>query len=191
MSFLISRRNLQWVGCLVVDMYLYTSSSPYEVSSTPSQTLQITIVNSKPFPFSINGTGTSYLRSIKSSPLVSSLYIFPTACFLILSQFTAWNYSSWILRHHIESFLVSSAMFRIHFNSSWSVRMFNPHPSTYCFSINTSKITARNSRCVVSYSFSAIFNYVNQYPKGISIPSGFSYSRTHPTCRSHSSSKIL
>lgn len=91
------------------------------------------------------------------------------------------------LKRHQASRSMESVRLRIHLRASWLVCNVKRFLLRYGQRQSTDHTTAKNLRCVVSYSYSVSVNERYQYPIGFVILCGRSCRRTQPTCTLHAS----
>lgn len=123
----------------------------------------------------------SFLPKVPIFNVIYKRYLVYAAFRLIPTLWTTPNFNSWSLSRQCANFPVASSKFSIHRNAPWSVLTMNILPSKYSRSINTAQKTAKHSRCVVTCSIFAFFNYLYQNPIGRAILSVCSWKKTHPT----------
>lgn len=130
----------------------------------------------------MQSTSASSPSGVSSVRVVFSRYRASAAICFILERWLILNSSSdnceW-QRGHLP---VKSVRFRIYLSTFPSVWTDRRHPFKKGWSIKTVQTAANYSLCVNSYAHSKSFDDWNQYPFGLSVPSGWFCRWIHPMC---------
>lgn len=127
-------------------------------------------------------TCTSSFSSVLSFPVVGHHKIASQAYRLIPVGWKTSNLNSDILKRPWASFLVTSVVFKIQSNASWSVRKVKWDTARYIRNRKRAHTKASHSPWVVWYAISALFSNQEQYLTCVAGPTGWYWSKTHPIC---------